>query len=52
MSWYALYTRPRNEKKAAELLVEKEFEVYLPLIQKVSQWKDRRKKVDMPLFNS
>ncbi len=52
MSWYALYTRPRHEKKAAELLLEKDFEVYLPLIKKVRQWKDRKKKVDMPLFNS
>ena len=52
MSWYALYTRPRHEKKAAELLSEKDFEVYLPLIKKVRQWKDRKKKVDMPLFNS
>lgn len=52
MAWYAIYTRPRHEKKSAELLVEQKYEVYLPLIQKVRQWKDRRKKVDMPLFNS
>jgi transcription antitermination factor NusG len=52
LSWYALYTRPRHEKKAAELLIEKDFVVYLPLIQRVRQWKDRKKKVDMPLFNS
>lgn len=52
MSWYALYTRPRHEKKAAELLMDKKFEVYLPMIKKVRQWKDRKKKVDMPLFNS
>jgi len=52
MSWYALYTRPRHEKKAAELLSEKDFEVYLPLIKKVRQWKNQKKKVDMPLFNS
>lgn len=52
MFWYALYTRPRHEKKAAELLEEKRYEVYLPLVKKVRQWKDRKKKIDMPLFNS
>ena len=52
MPWYALYTRPRHEKKAAELISEKDFEVYHPTIKKVRQWKDRKKKVEMPLFNS
>ena len=52
MPWYALYTRPRHEKKSAELLSEKDFEVYLPTIKKVRQWKDRKKKVEVPLFNS
>jgi len=52
MSWYAIYTKPRHEKKAAELLKDKKFEVYLPLIKKVRQWKDRKKKIDTPLFNS
>ncbi len=52
MPWYALYTRPRHEKKAAELISDKDFEVYYPTIKKVRQWKDRKKKVEMPLFNS
>ena len=52
MPWYALYTRPRHEKKSAELLSDKGFEVYLPIVNKVRQWKDRKKKVEVPLFNS
>ena len=52
MAWYALYTRPRHEKKSAELLSEKEYNVYLPVVKKVRQWKDRKKKVNVPLFNS
>ena len=52
MPWYALYTRPRHEKKAAELISEKDYEVYYPTIKKVRQWKYRKKKVEMPLFNS
>jgi len=51
-NWYAIYTKPRHEKKAAELLIEKDFEVYLPMLTKVRQWKDRKKKIDMPLFSS
>ncbi len=50
--WYAVYTRPRHEKKVYDQLVENELEVFLPLIKRVRQWKDRKKKVDMPLFPS
>ncbi len=50
--WYALYTRPRHEKKVYELLIEKGVETFLPMTKQVRQWKDRRKKVEVPLFNS
>ncbi|HGY55379.1 MAG TPA: UpxY family transcription antiterminator [Caldithrix abyssi] len=52
LQWYAVYTRPRNEKKVYELLTEKRVETFLPLVRRTRQWKDRKKKVDMPLFNS
>ena len=52
MSWYALYTRPRHEKTVFERLLEKEFDTYLPLVKRVSQWKDRKKKIEEPLFKS
>jgi transcription antitermination factor NusG len=52
MPWYALYTKPRHEKKVNELLLDKKIEVYLPLISRVSQWQDRKKKVEEPLFKS
>ena len=52
MPWYALYTKPRHEKKVHQLLCDKKYETYLPLITKVQQWKDRKKKVDMPFFSS
>lgn len=51
INWYAVYTRPRHEKKVYEVLIEKEIETFLPMIKKVSQWKDRKKKIDVPLFN-
>ena len=52
MEWYALYTRPRHEKKVHDQLVEKGIVSFLPLIKTVRQWKDRKKKVEMPLFTS
>lgn len=50
--WYALYVRSRAEKKAFQLLHEAGFEAYLPLIMRVKQWSDRKKKVEEPLFRS
>lgn len=48
--WYAIYTRSRHEKVVAEELWQKKMEVFLPLRNIVSQWKDRRKEVQFPLF--
>lgn len=51
-NWYALYTRPRHEKKAFDILIEKGEEAYLPLLKQKRQWKNRKKEVELPLFNS
>ena len=48
--WYALHTRSRHEKTVAEELWRRQIESFLPLREVVSQWKDRRKKVQFPLF--
>jgi transcription antitermination factor NusG len=50
--WYALYTTPRAEKKVKLELERRNFECYLPLIKTLKQWSDRKKKVELPLFNS
>ena len=50
--WTAFYTKPRNEKKAAERLAKNGFEVYCPTRTVVKQWSDRKKKVSEPLFTS
>ena len=52
MAWYALYTRPRHEKKVLDALTQKGITAFLPLVKRLRQWKDRRKWVEMPLFNS
>ena len=50
--WYAVYTKPRWEKKVAELLTRKRVENFCPLNKIVRQWSDRRKTVMEPLFTS
>lgn len=49
--WYVLYTTSRAEKKVAERLKEKGWEVYLPLIEVMRQWSDRKKKIQKALFS-
>jgi len=48
--WYALYTRHQHEKRVAEVLAVKGFEVFLPLYQAAHRWKDRNKLLSLPLF--
>jgi transcriptional antiterminator NusG len=50
--WYAVYTKPRWEKKVATLLSEKKVDNYCPLNRVLRQWKDRKKIVLEPLFHS
>ena len=50
--WYAVYTRPRWEKKVADTLTKKHVENYCPLNKVLRQWADRKKLVYEPLFAS
>jgi transcription antitermination factor NusG len=50
--WYAIYTRPRWEKKVNSLLSEKGIESYCPLNKVRRKWSDRIKTVEEPLFKS
>ena len=52
LKWHAVYTKPRWEKKVAELLTKRQIENYCPLNLVVRQWSDRKKKVYEPLFSS
>jgi transcription antitermination factor NusG len=49
-SWYALYTRHQHEKSVHRVLAGKGFEAFLPLYTAAHQWKDRVKRVSLPLF--
>ena len=48
--WYALYLRSRYEKKVSVALAKKHVETFLPLIEELHLWSDRKKKVLEPLF--
>ena len=50
--WYAVYTKPRWEKKVAAGLSRNEIENYCPLNRVIKQWSDRKKIVEEPLFTS
>ncbi|MDQ5929034.1 MAG: transcriptional antiterminator RfaH [Bacteroidota bacterium] len=52
MNWYVVYTKPKWEKKVAEQLNKIGIECYCPIVEKIQQWSDRKKKVQVPLFNS
>jgi transcription antitermination factor NusG len=52
LRWYACYTRARHEKRVEQLIRERGIETYLPTLPRVSQWKDRKKLVEWPLFPS
>ncbi|MGA9529586.1 MAG: UpxY family transcription antiterminator [Terriglobales bacterium] len=49
--WYALHTRARHEKTVEKRLRERGMETFLPVSHEVHAWSDRKKKVEMPLFN-
>jgi len=49
--WYALRTRSRHEKQVWEWLAKQGIERLLPTLMRISQWKDRKKAIEVPLFS-
>jgi len=48
--WYAAYTHANHEKKAATHLLQRGIEHFLPTYTSIRRWKDRRVRLEMPLF--
>jgi transcription antitermination factor NusG len=48
--WFAIWTRSRHEQVVREQLEQKRIDAFLPTITRWSRWKDRKKKIDWPLF--
>jgi transcription antitermination factor NusG len=50
VNWYAAYTSRNHEKKVAAELERRSLTSFLPLYDSVRRWKDRRIKLQVPLF--
>ena len=50
LHWYTAYTNARHEKRIAELLTQRSVEHFLPVYETVHRWKDRRVRLQLPLF--
>lgn len=48
--WYAVHTRSRHEFQVFERLTLKGVEAFLPSVERLRKWKDRKKLVVFPLF--
>ena len=48
--WFAIWTRSRHEQMVRQQLETKRIDAFLPTITRWSRWKDRKKKIDWPLF--
>jgi len=50
MQWYAAYTSANHEKRVAQQLEWRSVEHFLPVYESVRRWKDRRVRLQLPLF--
>src|SRR6266403_3353343 len=48
--WYAAYTSANHEKRVAQQLGLRDIEHILPLYESMRRWKDRKMKLQLPLF--
>ncbi len=51
-AWKVIYCASRQEKKVAIRLEQMGIVYYMPLVKMMRQWKDRKKWLEMPLFNA
>src|SRR5262245_5417412 len=50
--WYAIYTAANHEKRVKDQLDRRLLESFLPLYDSVRRWKDRKVRLQLPLFPS
>lgn len=48
--WFAVHVRSRHEFRVLDRLTGSDIEAFLPIVEKLSRWKDRKKLVSFPLF--
>lgn len=50
LKWYAAYTCANHEKRVRDHLDQRSVESFLPVYETVRRWKDRRMRLQLPLF--
>ena len=50
-SWFAIQTLSRHEKVVRSQLEMRNVETFLPTMRRLSQWTDRKKEIEVPLFS-
>ncbi|MGA9474784.1 MAG: UpxY family transcription antiterminator [Terriglobales bacterium] len=50
LHWYAVQTRANHEKRVRQQLDLRVVETYLPVYESLRHWKDRRVRLELPLF--
>jgi transcription elongation factor/antiterminator RfaH len=48
--WYAVHVKSRHEFKVVERLTKTGVETFLPAVERLSRWRDRKKLINFPLF--
>ncbi len=48
--WYAVHVRSRHEFSVVETLTKAGKEAFLPTVERMRKWKDRKKMLEFPLF--
>jgi len=49
--WFVLQTKARTEKALIRQIEQKNIETFVPFIEKIRIWSDRKKKVQVPMFS-
>lgn len=49
-AWYAVHVRSNFEKRVADELGAKGIDSYVPVVEELRQWKDRKKRIAFPVF--
>lgn len=50
LNWYALYVKARHEFKVLDRFRKTGIEAFLPSVERLRKWKDRKKLISYPLF--
>src|ERR1700690_3158410 len=50
LQWYVIHVRSRHEFTVTERLIKSGIDAFLPIVERLRRWKDRKKLIAFPLF--